>query len=134
MAKDPTIKDMLAAYKKEEAERQKKAKKELKQIGAELFLLGVARVVGEYSGEGDSGDMETISYFDINNEPVKSNKKITEHKEQLIQCLWQFIPSGFENNEGGFGEVDFEIAQNRVMCKHNERITETNYTETEETL
>jgi hypothetical protein len=116
---------ILAQMREEEKKEEQQAKEELKRIGGELFLEGVATVVAAYDGQDDSGDMESVLYYASDETCIDEPKKaIVAHEEELKTALWHFIPSGFENNEGGYGEVTFKIADNKITCEHNQRIEE----------
>jgi hypothetical protein len=52
-------------------------------------------------------------------------------KSELEHCAWEFIPSGFENNEGGYGVLTVDIVEHKMYLEHSERIIETNDTEEE---
>jgi hypothetical protein len=52
-------------------------------------------------------------------------------KSELENCAWEFVPSGFENNEGGYGVLTVDIAEHKIHLEHSERIIETNDTEEE---
>ena len=87
-----------------------------------------------YSGSGDSGqtdDMTTI--------PAKLSGLLDEQlneKETLRSYLdtftWEKIEdeeSGFYNNEGGYGEIIFDVAERTIKMEHNNYIQETVYSE-----
>ena len=101
-----------------------------------LKALGIQVLKVHYSGSGDSGqtdDMTTI--------PDKLHKLLDEQlneKETLRSYLdtftWEKIEdeeSGFYNNEGGYGEIIFDVAERTIKMEHNNYIQETVYSEHE---
>jgi len=87
---------------------------------------GIKTITYEYSGEGDSGAMHDVTYT------PKPKIAIPEALQgQLETCAWEFIPAGFENNEGGYGTLTIDIAKHKISIAHSERIVETNDTEEE---
>jgi len=101
-----------------------------------LKALGIQVLKVHYSGSGDSGqtdDMTTI--------PAKLSKLLDEQlnqKETLRSYLetftWEKIEdeeSGFYNNEGGYGEILFDVAERTIKMEHFNYIQETVYSEHE---
>ena len=101
-----------------------------------LKALGIQVLKVHYSGSGDSGqtdDMTTI--------PAKLSELLDEklnQKETLRSYLdtftWEKIEdeeSGFYNNEGGYGEIIFDVAERTIKMEHNNYIQETVYSEHE---
>jgi hypothetical protein len=99
-----------------------------------LKALGIQVLKVHYSGSGDSGqtdDMTTI--------PDKLSKLLDEQlneKETLRSYLdtftWEKIEdeeSGFYNNEGGYGEIIFDVAERTIKMEHNNYTQETVYSE-----
>jgi hypothetical protein len=122
----PDFAAIMAKLQNEEQDKKAKAKKDIAAVSDELFLLGVKFVTVTYNGEGDSGDIEDIIYERVGTETVP-----TELEARLKTILWAFVPSGFENNEGGYGEMQLDVAGRRVVFTHSERIIETHDTSTE---
>jgi hypothetical protein len=87
---------------------------------------GIKKITYEYSGEGDSGAMDNVTFY-----PTPSVEIPETLKTALENCAWQFIPSGFENNEGGSGLLTIDITTHKMHLEHSERIIETNDTEEE---
>lgn len=127
---DKSIHDIIRRINEERAVREEKAKKTLKELAAELFIQGVATVEITYNGEGDSGDIDYIAYLDIAGQSLPS-ARTDSVDEKLKDIAWVFIPSGFENNEGGYGTVRIDLQKNLVQCSHSQRVVETEDSEQE---
>jgi hypothetical protein len=87
---------------------------------------GIKKIVYTYSGEGDSGAMEDVTFY-----PTPRVEIPEAIKSELENCAWEFVPSGFENNEGGSGVLTVDIVEHKMYLEHSERIIETNDTEEE---
>ena len=48
--------------------------------------------------------------------------------------LYEFLPDGFEINEGGQGDVTIDVAAGTVKLEHQENVTETRDSTREFTL
>lgn len=118
------IKKIMQTMREEQSAREEEAKVILGELAPKLFLNSVAKVYVEYDGIGDSGDIEYVSYRDINDESVKSGLDDAEEKK-LRNAVWPFIPSGFENNDGGFGNIEIDLKTKAAVCNHSQRYTET---------
>jgi len=100
-----------------------------------LGALGVKRLVVQYSGSGDSGQTD-----DINAEPEKCDLLMDELFEDTDRSLksiidefaWEAIENhegGFYNNEGGYGEIIFDVKARTITMEHNNYVQETIYSE-----
>ena len=123
--RDFDIARIIQSMREGQENREADAKATFRELAPKLFLNCVAKVHVEYNGEGDSGDIEHVAYIDINDNDVP-HALSEEDEERLKNAIWPFVPSGFENNEGGFGNIYIDVKNNSVLCEHSERIIETN--------
>lgn len=90
----------------------------------DLMAKGVVRVVCEYSGYGDSGGVEQVTYLDENAKPV-SRSQIEGNVDTAVRNYAEsLLPAGFENNEGGQGEVVLELLSRSYVVNHGQNYTE----------
>lgn len=113
----------------------------LKDACPALAALGISSITWTYDGAGDSGDMEDTVIKGSGTEPksiedlkeaFKGFDPETQEKlnwEKLEGCVWELIPDGFENNEGGYGEVELTTGTSRIQVRHNQRIEDVEYEE-----
>ena len=52
-------------------------------------------------------------------------------KEIIDEILCQFLPGGWEINDGSYGTVQIDVKKKTVSIEHNERYTEVNSSEEE---
>jgi hypothetical protein len=125
---DPSIQELLAGYLHSEQARMKTAQTTLKaEIIPRLKKWGVAKVKAEYSGYGDSGCINHIAYLDAQDQPINMDMVRSASDPEIERVLYEFLPAGFEINEGGQGDVTIDVAAGTVKLDHQE-----NYTETED--
>jgi hypothetical protein len=115
-----------------------------------LTLAGVTRVVVSFDGYGDSGQIENVeaqagddpvtmpaaaiefSEADLDQSaPTRSSISITEAIESLAYGVLEKTHCGWENNDGAYGDIVFDVADGVITLDYNERYTTSeNYTHT----
>ncbi len=100
------------------------AKKALAAICPELFGAGIYKVHASYNGEGDSGNIDHVFASDVNGNYMPWPKSVENWREKIEQLFWEFIPSGFEINDGSMGELTLTLNTNKLEREHNERLIE----------
>lgn len=113
----------------------------LKDACPTLAGSGITSVVWRYDGYGDSGEITGAEIkgndkAPQNLEALKTLCKLSDQDGQhalnydnLENAVWQLLPAGFENNEGGFGEVALDVVNGGVQVRHNYRVEATEYEE-----
>ena len=116
---------LLAQYREHEQARLEAAKATLKStIILRLKQWGVAKVKAEYSGYGDSGCINHIAYLDAHDQPVNMDMVRSASDPEIERVLYEFLPSGFEINDGGQGDVYIDVQAGTVKLEHEENYTE----------
>ena len=100
---------------------------------------GVAQATMEYDACGDSGQIHDIQAFDASGKDVSQRLKLkTQSGETLVETLyelaWQVLQhfhDGFENGDGGCGEISVDVAAGTITLDHNDHIVEDLNTVTE---
>jgi hypothetical protein len=132
---DDYLGQLLAQYHEHEQARLEAAKATLKStIIPRLKQWGVAKAKAEYSGYGDSGCINHIAYFDANDQPVNMDMVRSASDPEIEQVLYEFLPSGFEINDGGQGDVTIDVEADTVKLDHQENFTDTKDSTQEFTL
>jgi hypothetical protein len=113
-----------------------------------LALAGVTQVVVTFDGYGDSGQIENVEVRagddDIampaaeieiaeavwgQSEPERSTVSLATAIESLAYDVLERTHCGWENNDGAYGDITFDIAEHRITLDYNERYTSSeNYT------
>ena len=99
---DTELNEILRHYMTGVEDQVQQAKNTLRtEIIPALRASGVANVEADYSGYGDSGAIDGVQYRD------KSG-------------VYEFLPAGFENNEGGQGTLTLDVQDGRITRQHQE--------------
>jgi hypothetical protein len=125
---DPTdeFRQIIDHFVQIEQARMEDAKKRLRtEIIPSLAKHRVANIEAAYSGYGDSGAIDGIQYRDEAGVRVDRGSLPTSVVEQLENVLYQFLPAGFEINDGGQGTLTIDTQTAKVTLAHQENYTET---------
>lgn len=108
----------------------KETAKQIKEYCKELYKHGWKEIVVKYSGSGDSCDdfeakiwneEDEFAMTDVDSLPNELIKKVQD-------AIWDLLPPGFENNEGGTGEVKIDIETGKITVEHDQYYTECSHT------
>ena len=132
---EPIIQDMLAQYAKAEQDRLDAMKHMLKsEILPQFAAFGIANIEVAYSGYGDSGAIDGCQYRDSAGTRVDRTTIPTQLVESLESSVYEFLPAGFEINDGGQGTVTIDVPRGTVTIEHQENYTESRDSTREFTL
>lgn len=87
-----------------------------------LQSLGIEKVVAGYSGYGDSGDLHDLKCVGPEDKPVEIDDTL---RATLVSFLYEFLPDGYEINDGGQGDITLNLQTMRIELEHQENIMET---------
>jgi hypothetical protein len=119
------IRLLLAHFHQTEQARLNDAKSRLRvEILPTLMKLRVANIEAAYSGYGDSGAIDGIQYRDEAGVRVDRTTLPAPVIEQLENVLYEFLPSGFEIDDGGQGTLTIDTQTAKVTIAHQENYTE----------
>jgi hypothetical protein len=126
---------MLAQYAKAEQDRLDAMKHTLKSdILPQFAALKVANIDVAYSGYGDSGAVDGCQYRDSAGTRVDRTTIPTQLIESLESCVYEFLPAGFEINDGGQGTLTIDVQLAKITLTHETNYTASNSTTKEFTL
>jgi hypothetical protein len=118
---------ILAHYHQSEQARLEQAKAKLRtEILPALVQHRVANVEAAYSGYGDSGAIDGLQFRDAAGQRVDREAIPTTLVEQLENVLYEFLPAGFEINDGGQGTLTIDTQTAKVTIQHQENYTASN--------
>ena len=86
----------------------------------------VANIEAAYSGYGDSGAIDGLQYRDAAGQRVDRETIPATLVEELENVLYEFLPAGFEINDGGQGTLTLDTQTAKVTIKHQENYTASN--------
>ena len=117
---------LLAHYHQSEQARLEQAKAKLRtEILPALVQHRVANIEAAYSGYGDSGAIEGLQFRDAVGRRVERTDIPGSLKEQLEETLYEFLPEGFEIDEGSQGTLTIDLQASRISVQHQENYTAT---------
>jgi hypothetical protein len=126
-----TSSDSLAQY---ERERLDNVRRHLPEARRQLQAAGIDRVQILYDGCGDSGCIESINYTDGQGSTVDPAGTLAVTEEQLMDLFYDLTQArhpGWENNDGAYGEFDWNLKDDALKHTHNDRFTDYDTTEHE---
>ena len=115
-------------------ERLANVRKSLPVAAEQLKGSGVARVDIYYDGCGDSGQIEEIRYFDAQRKMIDRPCTLTMSEDALGELFYDLLETrhaGWENNDGAFGEFEWDLIADTLKHSHSDRYVECETTEHE---
>jgi hypothetical protein len=115
-----------------------------------LALAGITHIVVTFDGYGDSGQIENVevragdddiamptALIEIaeavwgQSEPERSTVSIATAVESLAYDVLEQTHGGWENDDGAYGDITFDVGEHTITLDYNERYTTSeNYTHT----
>jgi hypothetical protein len=95
---------------------------------SELRTLGVTNIEVQYEGYGDSGNVEDVV---VTPDTITLTEELRRRAEDFGWDFAYALSPGFENNEGGYGELTWALETDMIDVSHSNRYIETNTTEHE---
>ena len=100
----------------------------------ELRAMGAHELVSSYDGYGDQGNIEDLGVFkEVQDEQlgeIKTPLQLPAGMESKLQdFVWAIAyqqSPGFENNDGGFGTLTWDLKADEITLEHSNRYLETN--------
>ncbi len=115
-----TIDDIYKRMDEAHAAKQLEITKTRKEMLAVLRTVGVTKVKGNYEGYGDEGNIESVTL-----EP--ENTSFKDENRTLSDLIWDIAYNtnrGFEIDDGGNGELTWDIVSDKINIIHNNFYTE----------
>lgn len=95
-------------------------KEEVLKYTDRLREAGVAKVTVSYYGDGDDGRAEPPQLQDASGSPIEESRLPADLGSQTLGDLLEgFAPEGYEDGEGGFGTVTFDVQTLKIRVEHN---------------
>ena len=89
--------------------------------------LGVVEILIEFSGSGDSGDIDEIYFKTEDYVDVTASEKAEELiKDFALDIIASKVDTvgDWVNNEGGYGHISIDVEYNRFDLVYSQRTTE----------
>ncbi len=126
-SENENVRLLLAHYHQSEQARLEQAKAKLRtEILPALVQHRVANVEAAYSGYGDSGAIDGLQYRDAAGQRLDRETIPATLVEELENVLYEFLPAGFEINDGGQGTLTIDTQTGKATIQHQENYTASN--------
>jgi hypothetical protein len=93
-------------------------KTEFAELLPVLRELGITSVLTKYSGGGDSGDFDDPTFNPV--ERVITDRALIDRVSSVLSNAVSLFFAGWENNEGGMGEVTIDVGAEQVRVNHHQ--------------
>lgn len=121
----PSVSQLASEWERKAREKKAQLTAQLREeILPRLKDMGVAKVQIEYSGYGDSGAINYVEYFDAQNEAVDVHATWPACGPMIENVVYEYLPAGFENNEGGQGDVYIDVENKTLTLDHEDNYIE----------
>ena len=85
-----------------------------------LRAARVAKVIVSYYGDGDEGRAEPPQFQDTAGNPIEESGLPTDLNLQTLGDLLEgFAPEGYEDGDGSFGTITFDLETQLIRVEHN---------------
>ena len=123
---DETLRQILEHFNQAEQARVTTASTKVRDVLVpRLAQHSVSSVEVAYSGYGDSGAIDGLQFRDRAGVRVERGIIPDSLIEELESCFYEFLPAGFEINDGGQGTLTLDIPTAKVTVQHQENFTDT---------
>ena len=87
-----------------------------------LAAAGVTLVAVHFDGSGDEGVTEEPCCYDTEDYDYGEDDAMELDASHLHRHFHTLVPSGFEIDGGGFGDVILDVKARKITVEHTERI------------
>lgn len=95
-------------------------KAEVLKFSDGLRAAAIAKVTVSYYGNGDDGRAEPPQFQDAQGNPVEESRLPADLDLQALGDLLEgFAPEGYEDGDGGFGTITFDLKTLIIRVEHN---------------
>lgn len=95
----------------------------------ELRALGVTGIEVQYDGYADEGNVEDMT---ATPEEIKLEYELNSKVEDFGWDFAYALNPGFEDNEGGYGSLDWNIETDKITVSHSNRFIDSDTTVSED--
>ncbi len=99
---------------------EEELKQEVLKFTEALRSAGIRSVSVSYTGCGDEGRTEELQFEDDHGVPLEQPCVPTSvDLDTLAGLLAGFMPDGYQDGEGGWGTVRFNVQSQKIRVEHN---------------
>lgn len=128
------FKKTLTTWEQQAREHAEKVEAGATAAAASIFprmlAAGLASIEYDYSGSGDSGQIDEHTGFNADHEETPVPEDLASEGESIANDLLESKHGGWYNGDGASGTVTLNAAERTVVIDHDEYYTETRNEET----
>ncbi|WP_282128005.1 DUF6878 family protein [Roseobacter litoralis] len=113
--------DYTAMVEQWRVEREAANKATRTELIVVLRGLGITEVTAEYEGYGDSGNVEDVT---LQPAGIDLPDDVSNRLEDFAWSVAYHQHPGFENNEGGYGTLTWDVTADSITLDHADRYVE----------
>lgn len=106
-------KDTKETWEQEQARKRSEAKTALHAKIEGLKAAQVAQVDCEFSGYGDEGNINSITYQDADENDISADS-IPKDIQPTHDEFYELIPGGYDQNEGSSGHIYLDVKEGTI--------------------
>ena len=111
-----------------QAEREAANKATRNELLPQLRGLGITEVTAEYEGYGDSGNIEDVTVQPVG---IALPDDLSTKLGDFAWSVAYHQHPGFENNEGGYGTLTWDVTADSIALDHADRYVECSHSRDE---
>jgi hypothetical protein len=131
---------ILSAWEERERQLRDRAMASKSILIAAMRQHAIAEIEVEYDGFGDSGQIQDVTALDEKGNRMDwpagvkvslpgqgQEVKVLDLEEAAEEIAWSLIESfhgGWENNDGGNGNLRFDAEDDKIVWEHNDAYTD----------
>ena len=115
--------DFQSRYAQMFKDREAKTTATRNSLIKELGVAGITAVSAQYSGYGDSGNVDDVTLTP----PVKLLAAVDIRLQDFIWDVAYNANPGFENNDGGEGTFEWDLSKDVISIEHGTHYTQTDW-------
>ena len=86
-----------------------------------LVTAGITFVAAHFDGSGDDGITEEVKCYDSDVYAYEECEALAHDASHLQEHFEALVPSGDENDAGGFGDVVLDVRKRKITVERNDR-------------
>jgi hypothetical protein len=94
-------------------------KQEILKFTQALRTAGIRSISVSYSGSGDEGQTEAPQFENAEGAPIAlPDSDNSLDVDTLGDLFSNFVPEGYQDGDGGWGEITFDVETGKIRMQH----------------
>jgi hypothetical protein len=130
MTSEEFIEQARKRYEEQRAASKAEATALRAELLAKLHAAGILRVSAEFDGSGDSGAINVLRFFNAlepDSPEAEPPESLIEEVDSLFYAALEDTDVDWYNNDGGYGEIAWNVTADEISIEMNQRFTDSIY-------